>query len=232
MLFGLISRRERWGLTVRGWLLLAAAIVAAGFVAILGIYPFLAPTERTSTDLLVVEGWIDDYAVHAASIEFRTGGYRDVIATGGPVHGIRTYINDYSTAASITAQRLKREGLPAERVHMAPAQVTQRDRTYASAVALRDWMKAHQFTVTKLNVVTEDVHARRTRLLFQKAFGPDVTVGVIAVPNPDYDPKRWWTCSEGVRDVLSEGISYVYARFFFFPAAPLNDAPVVSESKT
>jgi hypothetical protein len=215
-------------------LLLAASLVAAGFAAVLGTYPFLAVTDRTSADLLVVEGWVDDYAVHAATLEFRTGGYRDVIATGGPVHGIRSYINDYSTAACITAQRLNREGLPPEHVHMAPSHVSTRDRTYASAVALRDWLKAYHFTVTKLNVVTEDVHARRTRLLFQKAFGPAVTVGVIAVPNPDYDPKRWWACSEGVRDVLSESISYVYARFFFFPSAHLTDAPVVinSEPKT
>jgi hypothetical protein len=233
MLLGLVSRRERWGLTLRGWALLAASIVVAGLIAILGVHPFLAVTDRTTTDLLVVEGWIDDYAVRAASAEFRTGGYLDAIATGGPVHGIGTYINVYSTAASITAQRLKREGLPAEHVHMAPARIVVRDRTYASAIALRDWMKAHQFSTIKLNVLTEDVHARRTRLLFQQAFGPAVTVGVIAIPNPDYDPKRWWTCSEGVRDVLSEGISYVYARFFFFPAAHLTDAPAVdSDSKT
>ena len=233
MNFRLFSRRERWSLTLRGWALLAATIVVTGLLAISGIYPFLAITDRTAADLLAVEGWIDDYAVRAATVEFRTGGYHDAFATGGPVHGIGTYINDYSTAASITAQRLKREGLPAEHVHMAPSRVSSRDRTYASAVALRDWMKAHRFTVTRLNVITEDVHARRTRLLFQKAFGPGVTVGVIAVPNPDYDPQRWWACSEGVRDVLSESISYLYARFFFFPAADLSSAPAVnSESKT
>lgn len=225
MIFGLISRRERWGLTLRGWVLLAAAIVVVGLVIIPGIHPFLALTDRTAADLLAVEGWIDDYAVRAATVEFRTGGYHDAFATGGPVHGVGTYINEYSTAASITAQRLKREGLPGEHVHMAPSRGSARDRTYASALALRDWMRVHQFKVTQLNVVTEDVHARRTRLLFQKAFGPAVTVGVIAVPNPDYDPKRWWACSEGVRDVLSESISYVYARFFFFPAADLSDAP-------
>lgn len=228
MIFGLFSRQERWGLTLRGWVLFTASVLAAGFVIIPGMHPFLAVTDRAAADLLAVEGWIDDYAVRAATIEFRNGRYQDAFATGGPVHGIGTYINDYSTAASITAQRLKREGLPAEHVHMAPSRVSTRDRTYASAVALRDWMRAHQFTVTRLNVITEDVHARRTRLLFQKAFGPAVTVGVIAVPNPDYDPKRWWACSEGVRDVLSESISYVYARFFFFPAADLSNTPASS----
>ena len=61
-------------------------------------------------------------------------------------------------------------------------------------------------------------HARRTRLLFQEAFGSKVAVGVIAVPDDAYDPRHWWRSSEGVRDVVGEAIAYVYARFFFYPA--------------
>ena len=219
MFRGLISRRERWGLTLRGWLLAGALAVAAAAGFLFGVYPFLAINDRTSSEFLVVEGWIDDHAIHAARNEFGSGAYREIFTTGGPVHGIGAYLNDYSTAASITASRLKRDGLPAEHVHMAPSRVVTRDRTYSSAVALRDWLHAQHLAVTKLDVLTEDVHARRTRLLFQKAFGPTVTVGVISVPNPDYNPKRWWRYSEGVRDVLSESISYLYARFLFFPAA-------------
>jgi hypothetical protein len=37
---------------------------------------------------------------------------------------------------------------------------------------------------------------------------------VIAVANPDYDARHWWRYSEGVRDVISEGIAYLYAKFF------------------
>ena len=72
-------------------------------------------------------------------------------------------------------------------------------------------------TLTAVNVLTEDVHARRTRLLFEMALGPGVKVGIIAVPNADYEAARWWRYSEGVRSVLGESIAYVYARFFFFP---------------
>lgn len=75
-------------------------------------------------------------------------------------------------------------------------------------------------TVGSLNVVTENTHARRTRFLFQEAFGKNVKVGIIAVPNPDYDASYWWRYSEGVREVISEAIAYVYARLFFHPSAP------------
>ena len=97
-----------------------------------------------------------------------------------------------------------------------------RDRTYASAVALREWFREHDMTVKSLNIVTEDTHARRTRLLFEKALGRSVAVGIIAVPNPDYNAKRWWRYSEGVKDVVSEGFAYLYARLFFFPPEPAN----------
>jgi hypothetical protein len=53
----------------------------------------------------------------------------------------------------------------------------------------------------------------------QRAFGRGVTVGIISIQNPDYDPKHWWRYSEGVRDVLGESIAYVYAKFLFHQPA-------------
>jgi hypothetical protein len=63
-------------------------------------------------------------------------------------------------------------------------------------------------------------HARRTRLLFQKALGPDIKVGVIAIETRNYDGRHWWRSSTGVREVLTEGIGYLYSKFFFHPADP------------
>jgi uncharacterized SAM-binding protein YcdF (DUF218 family) len=95
-----------------------------------------------------------------------------------------------------------------------------RDRTFGSAIALRNWLRAHEMWVQSINVVTENVHARRTRLLFQKALGHDVAVGIISVPNPDYDAQHWWRYSEGVKDVVSETAVYMYARLLFYPSEP------------
>ena len=38
------------------------------------------------------------------------------------------------------------------------------------------------------------------------------TFGIIAVEDQDYDSKRWWESSDGVRTVIGEMIAYVYAR--------------------
>ena len=132
------------------------------------------------------------------------------------------YVNDYQTSASVGADELKKRGVPSRMVQMVPSRVMNRDRTYASAVALREWFREHDMTMSSLNVLTEDTHARRTHLLFEKALGKNVAVGIIAVPNPDYNARRWWKYSEGVKDVVSEGIAYLYARLFFIPWEPAN----------
>lgn len=214
---GLISRRERWVLSARGWLVTLAVVAAAGTTFLLGVYPFFAITARVETRLLAVEGWLDMYAMKVAVEEFRTGGYERVFTTGGPVVGLGGYTNDYNTSASVGADRLKQVGLPAEVLQMVPARVLSRNRTYTSALALKVWCAENNVPLTRINVLTADVHARRTQQLFQQALGPDVAVGVISVPHPDYDARRWWAYSQGVRAVLGECIAYVYARVFFHP---------------
>lgn len=215
--WGLLTRKERWGLSWRGWLIAALLVLLAGRLLLLNIHSFLAVTLHADSSVLVTEGWVHDFAIRAAAEEFKAGTYEYVYATGGPVTGLRHYVNDFQTSASVGAERLVAAGVPADRVQMVPSRVNGRDRTYGSAVALRDWFRDRHLSVKTINVLTEDVHARRTRLLFQKALGPGVTVGIIAVPNPDYDPDHWWQYSEGVREVVGESIAYVYARFFFWP---------------
>jgi uncharacterized SAM-binding protein YcdF (DUF218 family) len=219
--FGLLSRRERWSLSLRGWVFGLACVAVTGlflmFLLMFHLQPFLAHTQRVDAKILVVEGWAREFALNAAVTEFQTGHYDMVYTTGGPIVGTDGATNDFNTSASVGRDLLLKAGLPAQVVQMVPSHVTGRDRTYSSAVALRKWFREHNVSVRSINVLTEDAHARRTRLLFQKAFGRDMTVGIISIQNPDYDPKRWWRYSEGVRDVLGEGIAYVYAKLLFHP---------------
>lgn len=217
MLWGAINRKERWGLSRRGWLICVFLGSTACCWFLFGAHSFLAISQPANTDILVVEGWVNDYAIVAASQEFRSGHYQRILTTGGPVTGLGHYINDYQTAASVGAARLRKIGIPEDSLQMVPSRVMSRDRTYASAVALREWFREHDIAAKSLNVLTENVHARRTRLLFQKALGNDVLVGIIAVPNPDYDSKHWWRYSEGVKNVFAESAAYIYARLFFYP---------------
>lgn len=215
---GLLNRKEHWGLSGRGWMVLISLGAGLAGWILFGMHPFLAISQRTGADVLVVEGWVHEYAMRAAVEEFNTGKYKRVFTTGGPVTGLGRYVNDWQTSASVGADVLKRVGLPAEVLQMVPTREMERDRTYASAIALRNWFREQGLAVRAVNVLTEDAHARRTRLLFQKALGDQVVVGVISAPNPDYDAKRWWRYSEGVREVFSETVAYLYARFLFHPS--------------
>jgi uncharacterized SAM-binding protein YcdF (DUF218 family) len=220
---GIFTRKQRWGLTWRGWLIVVASAALALFLILLEIHSFLAVTHRIEADVLVVEGWVHEYAIRVGADEFKTGAYQRIFTTGGPVVGNGGYVNDYQTSASVGAGLLRKVGVPGEFVQMVPSRVSDRDRTYSSAVALREWFREHNMIVHSFNIVTEDTHARRTRLLFENAFGESVRVGIIAVPNPDYDQRRWWRYSQGVQDVLSEAIAYVYAKFFFYPSDSSHD---------
>ena len=215
--WGILVRDERWRLSWRGLTLVLT--VSAGLVlfAILNVHWFLAVTDRVKTDTLVVEGWVHKYAIQAAVKEFENGSYQRAFSTGGPAVGNGGYVNDYQTAASVGANLLEKMGLPGERLEMVPSREMNRDRTYGEALALRQWFQDHSTKAESFNIVTEDLHGRRTRLLYQRAFGNGVRIGVIAVPSPDYDASRWWRYSEGVEGVLNEGIGYIYARFFFWP---------------
>jgi uncharacterized SAM-binding protein YcdF (DUF218 family) len=214
---GLVVRKYRWGLAWWVKLLLLVTGVALALGAVVGAYPFLAITQPVNADVLVVEGWVHKYAIQAAVDEYKSGDYRRVFTTGGPVTGNGGYVNDYQTAASVGADLLKKAGLPAGVLQMVPCEVIGRDRTYSSAIALRDWFHEHNLQVRSLNIVTEGAHARRTRLLFERALGRGVNVGIISVPSLDFDARHWWYYSEGLEEVVQEGVSYLYAKFFFHP---------------
>jgi uncharacterized SAM-binding protein YcdF (DUF218 family) len=221
VLWRTVSSKQRWSLTWRGWLLVVFFVGAVSTVIVRASYPFLALTNPVDAEYLVLEGWVHEYAARAAVVEFTNGRYRKAFSTGGPVSGLGGYVNDFQTAASVGADRLINAGLQHHLVEMVPDRHPPgRDRTYQAAVALRDWFSTQNIQVRSINIVTEDLHARRSRLLFQKALGPQVRVGVIAVPNPDYDAGRWWRYSAGVKDMISEGAAYLYVKLFFHPDKP------------
>src|SRR5436309_5765052 len=229
-MWGMFDRKKRWSLSWRGRVVVASALLLVGAFVLKGVYPFLAITHRVDSNILVVEGWIHEYAIRVAVKEFQRNHYQRVFTTGGPVGGSGGYINDFYTSASVGADLLKKCGLPDERLQMVPSRVMDRDRTYGSAVALRNWFRDHNMAVSGIDVVTEDVHARRTRLLFEKALGKNVVVGIIAVPNPEYDGRRWWWYSEAVKGVGSEALAYAYARLFFYPSEPSRPQKLISRN--
>lgn len=214
VLSGLLQRREGWSLSTRGWCVALALVVCSMLLAVWGIHPFLSVTNRTDSDVLVIEGWMPNYALEEGIAEFKSRPYREVVTVGCEIL-TGANIEPGDNQASYAARRLEWLGLERKFVRVAASSVRYRDRTFASAWALRRWFETNKQPVRGFNLVTLGPHARRSRLLFEKAFGGKVPVGVISVENREYDPARWWRYSEGVKEVVSETVAYVYVRIFF-----------------
>jgi len=216
MKFTLTKEHTGRKLTRLGRLLTAILIIAIFIGVGMNLYPFLAPEKTPHEGLMVVEGWIHDFALDEAVLMYRAGNYSKVVCTGVPIE-TGSYIQQYKSYPEMTAARLHRLGIPEDQIVVAIADQMKKDRTYAAAVALREAFMAYNVTETNLHLVTTGPHGRRSRMLFQKALGPDYAIGVTCLEDFSYDAEDWYKCSEGARAVLGELIAYTYAKFFFYP---------------
>jgi len=211
---GLFRRRSCTVPTWRGWLLFLLILAVVTIAAVRGVHPFLAVEDSKPGGVLVIEGWGPDYAMEIAIEEFHRNHYEKLFVTGGPLES-GAPLSEFKSYAELGTATLLKMGLRTNEVQAAPAPFARQDRTYTSAVYLRKWIQDHGLQPRRLNLMTLGPHARRSRLLFEKAFGKNTVVGVLAINPRDYDQQRWWRSSQGFRTVMSEAIAYGYVRVFF-----------------
>lgn len=212
----LAHRREIWLPTIWGWLALLAAAAAVGAFAVLNLHGYLAMTRPVGARLLVVEGWMDPEGLDQAIAVFRSKGYERIVTSGGPIqdwpepHRHKNY-------ADLAADYIRSQGIAPGRVTAVPSPASARERTYLSAVMVRDWARRAGLPVQALDVFSWDVHARRSWILYQLAFGPGVRVGVYAGRSRDYDTHAWWRTSVGAKEVLEQAIGLLWVQCCFWP---------------
>jgi hypothetical protein len=214
---GLIIRRKCWTLTLRAKLLVVILLVAAVGVLVWGIHPFLAVRDPVPASVLIIEGWSPPYTMKQAAAEFLAGGYQTVIVLR-PAFDIGDKYESGRYSGDFVAALLVEHGVPKERVNTLFPNVVRKDRTYHSALAAKEWLARQSLAIKSLDVATLGPHARRSRLLYEKAFGDEVKIGIIPLDDIEYEPVHWWRSSEGVREVIGESIAYLYARLLFHPS--------------
>jgi uncharacterized SAM-binding protein YcdF (DUF218 family) len=142
--------------------------------------------------------------------------YQQILVPRGLYKG-RTPYESGEYAANYVADMLVQLGVPKDRLHVLFFDSVKVDRTYHAALAVKKWAREHGRNIDSLNLATLGPHARRSRLLFEKAFGERTTIGVLALEDDQYDPRHWWRSSAGIRDVPFEALAYLYVRFLFSP---------------
>ena len=211
MFFRVIAKREKWCLTWRGYLLVGGVGLGIMLTVIMGCGPFLSVNRPVEADVLIVEGWLPDYALEGAAEEFSRGHYQYLVTAGGPLK-VGYHLSHLKTYAELAGATLVQLGVASNSVVPVSGPKVLRDRTLSHAIAVKEWVEANDPDLQRVNIYTIGAHSRRSWLIFGKVLGDKVDVGVIAHPNSDYDLDRWWTTSEGFRSVTGEIMAYVWMR--------------------
>jgi hypothetical protein len=200
-----------WPVFLGGCLLVGVLAVAL----VSSVYDWLAVDRLVELEaapdqcLLVVEGWAPDDVVAEAAALFQRGGYARIASTGGPITGM-VHLFQTDTYASFGAGRLIGLGIPAESIIVASAVSVDRRRTQRSALDLKEELKRHEGIPPVINILTHCVHARRSRMIFQRVFGDEAVVGVRGIASEDFTAKTWWKSSAGLKSVPLEIVSLIY----------------------
>jgi uncharacterized SAM-binding protein YcdF (DUF218 family) len=211
----LFKKRECSVPTVFGWVALSAPVFAVLCLFFLTIHPFLAVNRPLGGGALIIEGWVPDYCFDSAAVLLKNGTYQKTFITGGPLES-GSYLIAYNTYADLGARTLRCSTVPDSLIVAVPAPHSRVDRTWGSACALRDWLDSTGSPITTFDLLSQSTHTRRSRLFFRRALGSTCRIGSRAIADPDYNPKRWWTSSKGVRQTIDESIAYLYALVFMF----------------
>ena len=215
------QRKEVWVPTWKGWLtllLLAGGVLGGAFYH---AESFLALSAPVPADVLVVEGWISGAAVHAAAAEFQNGRYRYVVAVGGwtaqavtPTLGL--------TYAQHVASQLQRAGCPTNCLLVALPSAQDGNRTLEQARSARQLLRQQRIDPVGINVFTDGPHGRRSRLVYRKAFAPNIPVGVISFRTEGSRQTKWWRDSVRGKEVIEEMLGWLREVCRWQPLDPEN----------
>ena len=205
----LFSKKEVYFPTLLGWSCLGCLTTLIFVFFFYSIYGFLAYHQPIKAEVLVVEGWAQDYAFTTAVHEFKDGNYAYVLTVGGPLQK-GSQLSPYKTMAEFCADILKKNGIPEDKIIALPHPAVKMNRTFASAIEVNEWFSKNN-KLLSLNLISVGAHSRRSYVLFRKALPKTINIGVISIRDKRYDPNKWWDSSFGIRTILTEGIAYIHS---------------------
>jgi uncharacterized SAM-binding protein YcdF (DUF218 family) len=206
-------KREMWMPTWPGCAAVVAVLALFALWAVANVHGFLAVTDPApGANALVVEGWIADSSLKivADKLAAPNSPYETILVTG-PLMTHGYYLADkFKSYSELGAASLRALGVPPERMIVATAVIAPKDRTYQAAIALKQELERRGKHYTAFDLVTEDVHARRSRAVYEKVFGRETRVGVLALPPIEYDSELWLRTSAGVKNTAFELVATLY----------------------
>jgi uncharacterized SAM-binding protein YcdF (DUF218 family) len=224
----LVSKRYRWGLTWSGRIVIAVLLFILLVIYVRRIVPFLSEQQSVSAKVMVIEGYVPDYAYPEIIKTFKTEKYEYII-TSGTTYDQGFYISGVETAAGLIRNSLLALGFDSTKVIAVPVPSgVFKDRTYNSAVYSYKYIREHWPDIRAVNIVSQGPHARRSKYLFKLVYEPEIKVGNIVVNPVGINRYNWYKSSRGFKGIINETISYFYVLFFFWP----DHDHIISETKS
>lgn len=193
--------------TPLGWIVLCLCTVGLIVALIQQSCGFLSYHRPTQAHTLIIEGWTPDYVLKQGLKKLRSGDCDLILTTGGPLSR-GAPLSEYKTYADLSAATLKALGADPNQIMALPAPYSARDRTRVSALEVQKWLTRHP-EIKALNLMTLGPHARRSYWEFKQVLPQTVKLGAVCIPNEDFDRDTWWTSSEGIKTVVTEGLAYL-----------------------
>jgi len=120
---------------------------------------------------------------------------------------------NYTYIAELCAAGLRKRGIPADSIIILPSEERKTNRTFNSALAVRNWYLSGNFQQINLNIFTENIHARRTWILYRMALNDlEINTGIISTP---FNPEVKQHSKINSRNILRELSGIIYYKTIF-----------------
>lgn len=195
----------------------ALCVTAIVMLALLSVYvvtikDFLCLNRPVGAGILVIESWYEpDPTLRDAVTAIRTNRYQKVLC-------VALRDDNQPSSATRAVRYLLEHGVDATLVHAIDAPPTVKHRTFATAIAARGWIEKELPGAKSVDVLTKSIHARKSYMLFRKAFQESVSVGVIAAQAEPFPRNYWWLSGRGIYLIVRNTAGCLAAIVFEPPA--------------
>jgi hypothetical protein len=120
----------------------------------------------------------------------------------------RRVINSINSNAELTRRRLIKLGIDSSVIKAVSAKKVWINRTLTSALAFRNWLQDKDIDVKGINIISMGTHSRRTWMCYNKILNEKYKIGIISLPDNDYNYSRIRKIFKTIRETL--GILYYW----------------------
>ena len=205
-------RRSRWArrMLILVLLCVAAFIFRHPLMSLAARWWIVNDAAGKADAVYVLGGGLDQRPFIAA--ELFNKGTVPLVLVAEPVQNPAVKMSLMPADADVTLGILKKQGVPDSAIQRIGNGVrSSRDE----AVALHEWVKAHP-SVKQVVIPTDPFHTRRVKWFFTRELkDTDVSLVVVAIPNPRYDAERWWESEESFLGFFNEIVKMIYYRLHY-----------------